>query len=63
MHLSLHRLGWVSTSALTLRDDKEREIHVGYTSPSMLDDLLDLASQRAHERALAEHAPGFGGDR
>eukprot|EP00959_Pyramimonas_sp_CCMP1952_P465051 9487632-Pyramimonas_sp.AAC.1 len=64
MHLSLRRIGWTSTSALTFRDDYNREISLAYTSPfHAFVFFLDLATQRSHERAFAESTDGFQGTR
>eukprot|EP00959_Pyramimonas_sp_CCMP1952_P313352 6558870-Pyramimonas_sp.AAC.1 len=43
MHLSLLRVGWCATSALTWEDDYGREIYLAYTSPPMARHLLMLA--------------------
>eukprot|EP00959_Pyramimonas_sp_CCMP1952_P097892 2045805-Pyramimonas_sp.AAC.1 len=63
MHLSLNRIGWRSVSALTRLDDAERVVHLGYKSPALLGQLLQLGTQRHHERVLARLLPPFNGTR
>eukprot|EP00959_Pyramimonas_sp_CCMP1952_P258660 5407029-Pyramimonas_sp.AAC.1 len=63
MHLSLNRIGWRSVSALTWLDDTERVVHLGYNSPALIGQLLQLGTQRHHERVLARLLPSFNGTR
>eukprot|EP00959_Pyramimonas_sp_CCMP1952_P124687 2607206-Pyramimonas_sp.AAC.1 len=63
MHLSLNRIGWRSVSALTWLDDAERVVHIGYNSPALLGQLLQLGTQGHHERVLARLLPSFNGTR
>eukprot|EP00959_Pyramimonas_sp_CCMP1952_P299380 6261552-Pyramimonas_sp.AAC.1 len=63
MHLSLDRIGWRCTSAVTWLGDFERVAHLGFNGPALAGQMLRIGTQRHHERVLAELAPGFSGSR
>eukprot|EP00959_Pyramimonas_sp_CCMP1952_P116009 2425155-Pyramimonas_sp.AAC.1 len=63
MQMSLNRIGWRSVSALTWLDDTEGVVHLGYNPPALIGQLLQLGTQRHHERVLARLLPPFNGTR
>jgi len=63
MLLCLHRIGWKAVGFSVWHDERGYVIDLLYTSPALLNKLLEEGVQRMHERRMASATPHFASSR